>query len=225
MWPCVESTGRPTWAWGQLSRVIDFSLSWLRPCTTRRKKHDLPWKKEEINRGSTQHEIYILMYLPRLDALGSCNLLGSRENWTMQQRKIYCKTPCIYLFIFFKNKKLSPVWFDFRAVFSRELRFDWYPFLSRRSLREKIPSRILVSFASSLVCLYTVFLVGIEQTSSHVGCIIVAILIHYFTLSSVVWMGVEASNLYLKLVKVFGSDVRHFMSKASIVAWGECNQN
>ena len=93
-----------------------------------------------------------------------------------------------------------------------------------RSLREKVPSRILVSFACSLLCLYTVFLVGIEQTSSRVGCIIVAILIHYFTLASVVWMGVEAFNLYLKLVKVFNADVRNFMIKASILAWGECNK-
>ena len=93
-----------------------------------------------------------------------------------------------------------------------------------RSLREKIPSRILVSLSCSLLCLYLIFLIGIEQTSSRVGCIIVAVLIHYFTLASIAWMGVEATNLYLKLVKVFNSGVRHFMIKASIAAWGKYTQ-
>ncbi|XP_038050910.1 uncharacterized protein LOC119724061 [Patiria miniata] len=91
---------------------------------------------------------------------------------------------------------------------------------SLRSLRSKTPSRILISFSLSLLCLYLVFVAGIEQTSSRVGCIVVAVLMHYFTLTSVAWMGVEAASMYLKLVRVFNSDVEHFMIKASVVAWG-----
>ncbi|XP_038050907.1 uncharacterized protein LOC119724059 [Patiria miniata] len=91
---------------------------------------------------------------------------------------------------------------------------------SLRSLRSKTPSRILISFSLSLLCLYLVFVAGIEQTSSRVGCIVVAVLMHYFTLTSVAWMGVEAAGMYLKLVRVFNSNVEHFMIKASVVAWG-----
>ena len=65
-----------------------------------------------------------------------------------------------------------------------------------------------------------VFLAGIEQTSYRKGCIAAAVLMHYFSLTSMAWMGVEAANLYLKLVKVFDSNVSHFMIKASVVAWG-----
>ncbi|XP_038077171.1 uncharacterized protein LOC119745019 [Patiria miniata] len=91
-----------------------------------------------------------------------------------------------------------------------------------RSLRSKTASHILISFCCSLLLLYLVFLAGVEKTSSssRAGCIAAAVLMHYFALTSVAWMGVEAANLYLKLVKIFNADVEHFMIKASLVAWG-----
>ncbi|XP_038044290.1 uncharacterized protein LOC119718928 [Patiria miniata] len=91
-----------------------------------------------------------------------------------------------------------------------------------RSLRSKTASRILISFCCSLLLLYLVFLAGVEKTSSssRAGCIAAAVLMHFFALTSVAWMGVEAANLYLKLVKIFNADVQHFMIKASLVAWG-----
>ncbi|XP_022103957.1 adhesion G-protein coupled receptor G2-like [Acanthaster planci] len=93
-------------------------------------------------------------------------------------------------------------------------------YLSIESLRVKIPSRILICLCFSLLCLYLIFLVGIEQTSSGHGCLVVAVLLHYFTLASLAWMAVEATNLYLYLVKVFNIQRRHFVLKASAVAWG-----
>ncbi|XP_038077172.1 uncharacterized protein LOC119745020 [Patiria miniata] len=95
-------------------------------------------------------------------------------------------------------------------------------YLAIRSLRSKTASRILISFCCSLLLLYLVFLAGVEKTSSssRAGCIAAAVLMHYFALTSVAWMGVEAANLYLKLVKIFNADVEHFMIKASFVAWG-----
>ena len=50
------------------------------------------------------------------------------------------------------------------------------------------------------------FVAGVDRTESYSGCILVAVLLHYLTLSSVSWMGVEAVNLYLLLVKVFNVD-------------------
>ena len=90
-------------------------------------------------------------------------------------------------------------------------------------MRVLTASRILISFCVSLLLLYIVFLAGIEQTSSRAGCIVVAVFVHYFTLTSMAWMAVEAANLYLKLVKVFGVEMQNFMIRASIAAWGRLN--
>ena len=38
---------------------------------------------------------------------------------------------------------------------------------------------------------------------------------------TLLWNAVEAANMYLMLIKVFNSDVRHFALKAVTVAWGE----
>ncbi|XP_022103955.1 adhesion G-protein coupled receptor G4-like [Acanthaster planci] len=94
-------------------------------------------------------------------------------------------------------------------------------YIGIRSLRVKIPSRILICLCFSLLCLYLIFLVGIEQTSSGNGCLVVAVLLHYFTLASMAWMAVEATNMYLLLVKVINTiSMRRFMLHASLAAWG-----
>ena len=64
-------------------------------------------------------------------------------------------------------------------------------------------------------------MIGIDQTNASTRCAFVAALLHYLTLSSVCWMGVEAVNLYLLIVKVFNADVSNFMLKASLAAWGK----
>ncbi|XP_072048309.1 adhesion G-protein coupled receptor G2-like [Amphiura filiformis] len=95
-------------------------------------------------------------------------------------------------------------------------------YLSSRSLRMKLPQRIFISFCSSLLSLYIVFVIGIEQTKSATGCVIVSMLLHYFTLTTTLWMGVEGHMMYMKLVQVFkkGAHISKMMLKASIMAWG-----
>ena len=66
------------------------------------------------------------------------------------------------------------------------------------------------------------FISGVDTAvGSDVGCIIVAALIHYFTLTTMMWMGVEARNLYSKLVIVFDSEKEWFMKAAALLAWGK----
>ena len=93
--------------------------------------------------------------------------------------------------------------------------------LSPRKLRTKRPQQILICFSFSLLGLYLVFLTGIEATEPAVGCTIVAVLIHFFTLASVAWMAVEATNMYLLFVKVLNANVSHFMLIACATAWGK----
>ncbi|XP_033647152.1 uncharacterized protein LOC117306763 isoform X2 [Asterias rubens] len=93
-------------------------------------------------------------------------------------------------------------------------------YLYIKKLRTKRPQQILICFSFSLLGLYLVFLTGIEATEPAVGCTIVAVLIHFFTLASVAWMAVEATNMYFLFVKVLNANVSHFMLIACATAWG-----
>ena len=97
-----------------------------------------------------------------------------------------------------------------------------------RKLREKRANRILLNLCSSLLGLYITFVVataldserGVEEVAV-LPCCILAGFLHYFTLTSLCWMGVEGFNMYLLFVKVVNVYVSKFMLKASLVAWGE----
>ncbi|XP_066920828.1 adhesion G-protein coupled receptor G7-like [Clytia hemisphaerica] len=93
-----------------------------------------------------------------------------------------------------------------------------------KKLRAKLPPKILMSLASSLSILLIVFLVGAERGSvvrSKLGCQIVAGILHYFMLTTFLWMLIEAINLYRNFVKIFrsGGDGK-FFKNSSRIAWG-----
>ena len=94
-----------------------------------------------------------------------------------------------------------------------------------RKLRSKLPPKILMSLASSLSILLIVFLVGAERDTvgSKIGCQVVAGILHYFMLTTFLWMLVEAINLYRNFVKIFrsGGDGK-FFKNSSLIAWGKC---
>jgi hypothetical protein len=52
-------------------------------------------------------------------------------------------------------------------------------------------------------------------------CVGVASTLHYFLLASFTWMGLEAVNMYLALVKVFNVYVPSYILKFCILGWGE----
>ena len=60
--------------------------------------------------------------------------------------------------------------------------------------------------------------IGIDRTESVVGCTISSLMIQYFTMASVAWMGAEAVLMFHKLIIVFG---HIHLVIISIVAWGE----
>ena len=51
------------------------------------------------------------------------------------------------------------------------------------------------------------------------GCIVVSILIHYFSLVSVMWMGAEALLMFQKLVIVFMRITKKFIIIISLICW------
>ena len=77
-----------------------------------------------------------------------------------------------------------------------------------------------MSLCVSLMLLLIVFIAGAGRTENLIGCRIVAVLLHYFSLSSVMWMGVEGYNMYMSFVQVMATYQSKFMLKASVVAWG-----
>ncbi|XP_053396684.1 adhesion G-protein coupled receptor G6-like isoform X2 [Mercenaria mercenaria] len=95
-------------------------------------------------------------------------------------------------------------------------------YLKFRKLRRDNPSKILMNLCLSIGFVDIVFLIGVQEYSgkSDAGCKIVAILLHYFLLTAMCWMAVEAFYMYLALVKVFDTYVAHFQLKSALFGWG-----
>ncbi|KAM9847099.1 adhesion G-protein coupled receptor G2 [Aulostomus maculatus] len=96
-------------------------------------------------------------------------------------------------------------------------------YLAFGRLRKDIPSKILIQLCLALLLLNLVFLVDawLALYPHAVGlCISTAWFLHYFLLVSFTWMGLEAVQMYLALVKVFNSYISHYMLKFSLVGWG-----
>ena len=64
---------------------------------------------------------------------------------------------------------------------------------------------------------------GIDRTEVFESCVTVSVLIHYFTLVAVMWMGAEALLMFQKLVIVFVQITTRYIIIVSLVCW--CKQN
>lgn len=65
--------------------------------------------------------------------------------------------------------------------------------------------------------------VGIQgqNETTHDGiCTAVAVLTHYFVMTTLAWMGVEAATMYQLLIQVFTTVETHFLLKRFLIAWG-----
>ncbi|XP_038047601.1 adhesion G-protein coupled receptor G6-like [Patiria miniata] len=94
-------------------------------------------------------------------------------------------------------------------------------YLAIKKLRNGKSRQIFIHFCFSLLMLYIVFLAGVDNArGTGDGCVFVAALLHYLTLASMMWMAVEARNMYVSTVKVFPEDAPRYMLKACLIAWG-----
>jgi len=64
-----------------------------------------------------------------------------------------------------------------------------------------------------------IFVSGIDQTRVYGACVLVSVLIHYFTLVAVMWMGAEALLMFQKLVIVFVHITTRYITAVSLVCW------
>ena len=69
--------------------------------------------------------------------------------------------------------------------------------------------------------MFVIFVVGIDRTDHRAGCITVGVLIHYFALSSWMWMGAEALLMFQKLIIVFGHITYRYLLLVSLACWGK----
>ncbi|XP_076607137.1 adhesion G-protein coupled receptor G4-like [Chaetodon auriga] len=89
-------------------------------------------------------------------------------------------------------------------------------------LRRDYPSQILMNLSLALLGLNLVFLVNswLSSWGLYGLCVAVAFTLHYFLLASLTWMGLEAVNMYLALVKVFNVYVPSYILKFCTLGWG-----
>ena len=90
------------------------------------------------------------------------------------------------------------------------------------SNRIKTGTIIRVQLCLSLVALYLVFIFAIDRTFPRIHCTIAAALTHYFLLTTMAWMAVEARYLHIRSIKI-DSDEVGFMKNVLICAcaWGK----
>eukprot|EP00118_Oscarella_pearsei_P012353 m.90472 g.90472 ORF g.90472 m.90472 type:complete len:588 (+) comp36649_c0_seq1:86-1849(+) len=92
--------------------------------------------------------------------------------------------------------------------------------LSFPQLRKSMTNRLLVNLSVALFLLVVIFAGGISRTDYRPACQAVAGLLHFSLLSALMWMGAEAVNLYLTIVRIPSSQSRNFLIGALVTCWG-----
>ena len=72
-----------------------------------------------------------------------------------------------------------------------------------------------------VVALVLVALSAENVTALYGGCVMVSVLVHYFTLVAVLWMGAEALLMFQKLVIIFTRITTKFIVFVSIICWSK----
>ncbi|CAH1784868.1 unnamed protein product [Owenia fusiformis] len=91
-----------------------------------------------------------------------------------------------------------------------------------RSLNREKTGQILIQLCFSMLLMNILFIVASDKNhvvSDHV-CLGVSVALHFFVLSTLLWMSVEAYNMYKMLVQVFGVHEGLFLVKRLLFAWG-----
>ena len=95
-----------------------------------------------------------------------------------------------------------------------------------RVVRQKDVSKYHIQLSLALLFMLVVALVLVAFSSArevpiYGGCVMISILVHYFTLSAVMWMGAEALLMFQKLVTVFYQITTKYIVAVSIICWSK----
>ena len=99
-------------------------------------------------------------------------------------------------------------------------------FYSFRKLREKDISPYHIQLSLSMIFMLIVSFVLIalsvqNSTDPYGGCVTVSVLVHYFTLVSVMWMAAIALFIFQKVMFVFHKITTKFTVGISIICWSK----
>ncbi|OQV15572.1 putative Adhesion G protein-coupled receptor L3 [Hypsibius exemplaris] len=94
-----------------------------------------------------------------------------------------------------------------------------------RHLRVDNAGKILINLCVAIGFLNVAFVVGSFLSTSvlpfKLPCAVMSSVIHFFSLASFMWMGIEAFNMYQLLIRVFFTvQQKHFILKRAILGWG-----
>ncbi|KAJ8042983.1 Adhesion G-protein coupled receptor G4 [Holothuria leucospilota] len=92
--------------------------------------------------------------------------------------------------------------------------------LAMKDIRRKQLTQIHINLSVALIALYVTFSIGIKSTRDYIRCKITVSLIHFFCLSSMAWMSVEAFNMFAFLWTMRRNDIKHLLVIGSLFAWG-----
>ena len=95
-----------------------------------------------------------------------------------------------------------------------------------RKLRKKDASKYHIQLSLAMLFMLSVSLALVAlsvqgKTDPYGGCVMVSILVHYFILVAVMWMGAEALLMFQKLVIIFTRVTTKFMVYVSIICWSK----
>ena len=97
--------------------------------------------------------------------------------------------------------------------------YNMYLLQFYRKLRHRDISKFHTQLSIAIFGMMLSFVAGIEQTQTVGGCVTVALLIHYFTLASVMWMAAEAWLMFQKFVIVFVRITTRYIVIVSLICW------
>ena len=92
---------------------------------------------------------------------------------------------------------------------------------SLRTLRSRDVSKYHIQFSIAIFFMLLVFVAGVDKTAVYGSCVLVSVLLHYFSLAAVTWMGAEALLMFHKLVFVFRKVTRREIIITSLICWSK----
>ena len=93
--------------------------------------------------------------------------------------------------------------------------------LFRKTSQLSQPRKILLNLCVSLIGLLIMVLLAVTPNDGSGRCTAAAMILHYFLLSSFLWMLLEGINMYIRLVKLRQQDAIQSFWKVNLAVWGK----
>ncbi|GCB76384.1 hypothetical protein scyTo_0015475 [Scyliorhinus torazame] len=95
-------------------------------------------------------------------------------------------------------------------------------FCAFRKVKSDQITKIHMNLCAAIFLLNVNFLsnVWLSTVKNNGLCKTIAVCLHYSLLCTFTWMGIEAFQLYLMLIKVFNTYIKYYIQKLAVIGWG-----